>query len=284
MLRRQKTGSVVCPSCGRLVGVGQDVCLNCGRKNPGMWGFAGVLKRLNLDEAATKVIVAGCAALYVLSLVLDPAAIGFQGLFGLLSPGRESLFRLGASGALPVVQAGRWWTVLSAGWLHGGAIHILFNMMWVRQLAPATSMVFGPGRMLVVYLISSVVGFLASSFGGAFLQPLSFLMGGHPYAISVGASAAVFGLLGALVYAGRKGVASQLGRQAWGYALALFVFGLLVPGVDNWAHLGGFVGGYALAAVLNPHRPEGADHVALALGLLVATVASIAMSLIVGLP
>lgn len=247
-----------------------------------MWGFAGALRRLDLEHAATHLIIWGCVVLYVLSLVLQPAAIRFEGIFGLLSPGREALVRLGASGALPVVAAGRWWTVLTAGWLHGGLLHILFNMMWVRQLAPATTHLYGPGRMLLIYLISSVVGFLASSLGGAYLYPLAFVMGGSPYSISVGASAAVFGLLGAMVYAGRRGVAGHLGRQAWGYAIALFVFGLIVPGVDNWAHLGGFVGGFALARWLNPMVPEKLDHTVAAAAILIATLAAIGVSFVVG--
>ena len=259
------------------------MCPHCGRQKPGLWGFAGVLRRLDLEVGATHLIIGGCVVLYVVSLVLQPEAIRFQGLFGLLAPGGEALLRLGASGSLPVVGAGRWWTVLSAGWLHGGLLHILFNMMWVRQLAPATTMLYGPSRMLLVYLVSSVVGFLASSFGGAFLPFLGFVMGGSRYAISVGASAAVFGLLGAMVYAGRRGVASQLGRQAWGYAIALFVFGLVVPGVDNWAHLGGFVGGFALGRVFDPMHPERLDHTVAAGVLLVATLGSIGLSLILGI-
>ena len=246
-----------------------------------MWGFAGVLRKLDLEEGATHLIVWGCVVLYVLSLALAPAAIRFDGLFGLLSPGHEALFRLGASGALPVVAEGRWWTVLSAGWLHGGVLHILFNMMWVRQLAPATTHLYGPGRMLLIYLISSVFGFVASSVGGAYFYWLP-LMGGHPSAISVGASAAVFGLLGAMVYAGRRGVAGHLGRQAWGYAIALFVFGLIMPGVDNWAHLGGFVGGLALARVLDPMVPEKLDHTVAAVAILVATLAAVGVSFVVG--
>lgn len=245
-----------------------------------MWGFAGVLRRLDLDEAATQVIVWGCGALFALSLLLNPAAIGFDSLFGFLSPGGVELVRLGASGALPVVADGRWWTVLSAGWLHGSFIHILFNMMWVRQLAPATTYLYGAGRMLLIYLVSSLVGFLASSFGGAYFYWLP-LMGGHPGSISVGASAAVFGLLGAMVYAGRRGVGAHLGRQAWGYAIALFVFGLVMPGVDNWAHLGGFVGGFALARTLNPMIPEKLDHTVAAIGILIATVAAIGASLVI---
>lgn len=282
MLKRQKTGAVVCPSCGKLVGVNQEVCPYCGRRSPGLWGFAGVLRRFDLEESATPLIIWGCVSLYVLSLVLQPGAIRFEGLFGLLSPGREALFRLGASGALPVVAADRWWTVLTAGWLHGGLLHILFNMMWVRQLAPLTTHMYGPGRMLLIYLVSSVIGFLASSFGGAYFYWLP-LMGGHPGAISVGASAAVFGLLGAVVYAGRRGVATQFGRQAWGYALALFVFGLVMPGVDNWAHLGGFVGGYALARMLNPLVPEKLDHTVAAGAILIATLVAIGASFVIGI-
>ena len=57
----------------------------------------------------------------------------------------------GASGAYPVFGYGRWWTILSAGWLHGGALHILFNMMWVRQIGPAVADIYGAGRMVIIY-------------------------------------------------------------------------------------------------------------------------------------
>ena len=220
----------------------------------------------------------GCGALYVISLLLDTSGIRFGDPLGFLAPSGRSLLALGASGALPVLREGAWWTLLSAGWLHGGLLHILFNMLWVRQLGPATTELYGPGRMLLIYLLASVVGFLASAFGGVFLFFLSFIMGGHPYGISVGASAAVFGLLGAMVYAGRRGVASHLGRQAWGYAVALFIFGLIVPGVDNWAHLGGFVGGYSLGHFFDPTRPEKTDHIVAALVILLLTLGAVAAS------
>ena len=85
-----------------------------------------------------------------------------------------------------------------------------------------------------------------------------------------------------MVYAGRRGIAAHLGRQAWGYAIALFVFGLIVPGVDNWAHLGGFVGGFVLARVLNPMHPEKLDHTVAAAAILVVTLAAIGLSLVLG--
>jgi rhomboid protease GluP len=70
-----------------------------------------------------------------------------------------ALFLFGASGAVPVFQYGRVWTVLSAAWLHAGILHILFNMMAVRQLAPMTTELYGPGRMVIIYTAGAVVGF-----------------------------------------------------------------------------------------------------------------------------
>lgn len=277
MLKRQTSGSAVCPSCGKLVGVNEPKCWSCGRSNPGLWGFGRVLRGLSQNLGPTEIIVWGCGALYVISLLLDISGIRFGDPLGFLAPSGRSLRLLGASGAFPVLREGAWWTLLSAGWLHGGLLHIVFNMMWVRQLGPVTAALYGPGRMLLIYLVSSVVGFFASSVVGVFLSFLSFVMGG-PAVLTVGASAAVFGLLGAMVYAGRRGVASQLGRQAWGYAIVLFVFGLLFPNVDNWAHLGGFLGGYGLGRLFDPMQPEKTDHLIAAMAILVLTVISILVS------
>ncbi|MDH3254070.1 MAG: rhomboid family intramembrane serine protease [Acidobacteriota bacterium] len=278
MFGRQTSGSAVCPSCGKLVGINEARCWNCGRANPGMWGFGRVLRRFGENFGSTDIILWGCGTLYVISLLLDLSGIRFDNLLAFLAPSGRSLLALGASGALPVLGDGAWWTLLSAGWLHGGLLHILFNMLWVRQLGPVTTALYGPGRMLLIYLVSSAAGFAASAFGGVFLSWLAFIMGGHPYSISVGASAAVFGLLGAMVYAERRGVVSHLGRQAWGYAIALFVFGLVLPGVDNWAHLGGFLGGYGLGKLLDPARPERPDHLLMAVALLVMTAVAIIAS------
>ncbi len=134
---------------------------------------------------------------------------------------------------------GHWWTIFSAGWLHGGLIHIVMNLLWVRQLAPVVADVYGPGRAIVIYVISSAVGFTLSSV--AFFFPLGLLRGAQ---LTVGASAPIFGLLGALVCYGRMGGSSMINSQAKSYALMLFLFGLIIPGVDNFAHAGGFVGGY----------------------------------------
>ena len=279
MLRRQTSGSVICTSCGVLVGVSDDTCYNCGRRNPGLWGFAPMLRALGGDMGFVPFVIGTCVVLYVLTLVASQGNIGMGGLFSLFSPSRQALFLFGASGAVPVFAADRWWTVLSAGWLHGSALHILFNMMWVRQLAPATADLYGPGRMVIIYTAAGVAGFALSSVAGEFLPNLFFLRGGQ---FTVGASAPIFGLLGALVYYGRRGGSSMVGSQALSYALMLGVFGFIMPGIDNYAHAGGFGGGYLAAMLLDPLKPERIDHIAIAVVCLAASILSIVWSVIHG--
>jgi rhomboid protease GluP len=273
---RQKWGSVVCPSCGNLVGVNDERCFNCGRWNPGLWGFAPVLSRLGRDLGFTQFVMGACIILYFLSLVADAQGISMGG-FNFLAPSVQSLFLFGASGFIPVFRYGRWWTFLTAGWLHAGLLHILFNMMWIRQLAPATSEMYGASRMVIIYTIAGVTGFAASTLSGAFIP----FLGGAGF--TVGASAPIFGLLGALVYYGRRTGSSIVGDQAKSWAIALFVFGFIFRGVDNWAHLGGFAGGYAAAKFLDPLRPERLDHLVGALVCLALTGIAIAFSIVDGL-
>jgi rhomboid protease GluP len=282
MFKRQTSGSVVCASCGSLVGVNDDRCYNCGRRNPGLWGYAPLVRALGRDFGFVNLITIVSVTLYVASLLLSGTNIRMQGLFGLLAPSLESLFLFGASGAVPVFTFGRWWTVLSATWLHGSLLHILFNMLWVRQLAPATAELYGAGRLVIIYVVSGVVGFMMSTLAGAYLGwlPIPFLRGAQ---FTVGASASVFGLLGALVYYGRRTGSSVVGSQALGYAMMLGIFGLIMPGIDNYAHAGGFVGGYLAAQWLDPLKPERIDHLVVALACLVATFLALAASILHGL-
>ncbi len=279
MLRRPRTGSTLCPSCGKLVGVNDEVCLNCGRKRPGMWGLTAVLRNLGKDMGFVQAVIVGTAFLYVAMLVVDPGGIRMGGLFSIGSPSTQSLLRFGAAGAYPVFGLHRWWTLLSAGWLHGGLLHIGFNLYWIRMLAPETAELYGAGRMVIVYTISSIAGFLLSSVVGLLLP---FLGGAG---LTVGASAPILGLLGAMVYYGRRVGSSTVGRQAWYYAVFMLAFGFLMPGrVDNWAHIGGFAGGYLGGMLVDPRQPETGNQVAVAVVCLVLTLASIVASLVVPVP
>jgi rhomboid protease GluP len=260
-----------------LVGVRDERCYNCGARNPSLWGFAPLVRRLGSDLGFVTLLTGGCVVLYVVSLLLSGGVGGGGGPLGLLSPSRTSLFLLGASGAIPVLGAGRWWTVLSAAWLHANLLHLLFNVLWVRQLAPATAELYGPGRLVIIYTVSAITGFSLSTLAGVFLP----MFGGAQF--TVGASAPIFGLLGALVYYGRRGGSHMASSQAMTYAVVLFVFGFIMPGVDNYAHAGGFGGGWLAGRVLDPLEAERLDHLVAAVACLALSVLSVAASVVTGL-
>lgn len=278
MFQRQTSGSVVCPNCGRLVGVQDAKCLSCGRANPSLWGWAPALNRLGRDFGFTQLVIGGCVAMYLLTLVYAPDQIRMSGLM-FLAPGQEPLFLFGMSGAAPVFGAGRWWTILSAAWLHGGLLHILLNMMWIRQLTPVMAETFGVARLTIIYTVSSAAGFLLTSVLA--LLPLPGVLQGA--SATIGASAPLLGLFGALFCYGHRTGNRYIGQQLTQTLIMIVGFGLLVPGVDNWAHVGGFAGGYLAARLLDPLRGERQEHLIAALVCLVAMAASIVVSYLDGL-
>ena len=273
MFKRQREGSVICTSCGVLVGVNDPTCYNCGRRNPGLWGYGPALRRLGTDLGFVNIVTMGTVVLYVLSLVMSR-----EGMSVGLGPADYALRILGASGAVPVFIMGWWWTVLTAGWLHGGILHIFFNVLWIRQLGPEIANLYGAGRMIIIYTFAGIVGFTMSSVMG--LLPIPFF--GAP--LTVGASASIFGFLGALVHYGRRTGSSHIGQAGLQYALFMGIMGFVFRGVDNAAHLGGFVGGYLASWFLDPLKPERIDHIAIAVMCLVATFAAIVWTVISALP
>ncbi|MBM3280627.1 MAG: rhomboid family intramembrane serine protease [Candidatus Handelsmanbacteria bacterium] len=230
--------AILCPSCRKLIDSTEPRCPFCGQLRPGMWGFTSTLRRLGVEIDFSKLIVIVCAVLYVLALIVEPSAIfRTQGMMNFLAPGRQASVWFGMTGSLLVFDYGYWWTLITAIYLHGNLLHIFFNMMWVRQLGPLVEDLFGPYRLFVIFTVAGVTGFLFSSFSGT------------PF--TLGASGSIFGLLAAAIVYGRRQGSSLFTLQFLQWAVILFVFGFIFPGVDNWAHLGGFVGGYATAFVFS---------------------------------
>jgi rhomboid protease GluP len=279
VFQRRTTGSVVCPSCGSLVGVRDDKCYTCGRSNPGLWGFGPALRQIGADFRFTPLVVGTCVTLWVITLLMSGAGIRTGNIMSALSPSTPVLFIFGASGALPVFGYGRWWTVLSAGWLHAGLLHVAMNMYWLWQMGPAITDLFGAARTVIIYTVGGVAGFALSSLAGNFLQSMPFL---QTAGFTVGASAPLFGLIGALYHYGRTS-SSAVKQQATFIMVQAVIFGLLIPGIDNYAHLGGFAGGYFTSAFLNPLTRERGDHVIIAVACLVASALSVIASVITGL-
>lgn len=277
MFQRKRTGSTLCPSCGRLVGVADPECLNCGRKNPGMWGLTKFLHRFGQGEGFASIIIVGTAFLYLATLVVDPQNVRMGGLFSFGGPSQEALLRFGATGIYPAQVLGRWWTLLSAGWLHAGVLHIAFNLYWVRLLVPETAELYGIGRTVILYTWSSVFAFALSS-----IVPPFHVVGGAD--VTIGASAPICGLLGAMVYYGRRAGSRWVRERAWQMALSTIVLGFMLPQVNNLAHLGGFAGGFIGGKILDPLKPERGNHQAIALFSILATIAAIVLSLVVPIP
>jgi rhomboid protease GluP len=280
VLNRRTEGSVVCPGCGALVGVRDEKCYTCGRSNPGLWGFAPALRGIAQNFAFAQMVIGACVLLWVITLLMSGSSIGRDGLLNALSPSTGVLILFGASGELPVFLLGRWWTVLSAGWLHAGLLHIGMNMYWVWQMGPAFTELFGPARTVIIYTAGGVAGFTLSSLAGEYFPRLPLLTAAQ---ITIGASAPVFGLIGALYHYGRSG-SSMAKQMALSIMVQALIFGLIVPGIDNYAHIGGFAGGYLTSSVLNPlSTRERGDHMIIALVCIVATIVSIAVSILHGL-
>jgi rhomboid protease GluP len=282
VLNRRTSGSVVCPSCGSLVGVRDDKCYSCGRSNPGLWGFGPALRAIGADFGFAPLVIGSCSVTYALMLLASGSGLQVAGgAMSFLVPSQQAMLMFGASGAFPVFVQGHWWTLLTASWLHGSFLHILFNMMWVRDLGPALVEMIGAPRTVIVYIVSGICGFLLSSAMPYSPVPIPFF-GGAP--LTLGASASVLGLLGALLHYGRKSGSRLIHSTALNYVLILFVMGLFMRGVDNTAHLGGFLGGYGVSALFNPLTREKGDHLIIALVLLAATFLALVYSVFTALP
>jgi rhomboid protease GluP len=147
-------------------------------------------------------------------------------------------------------------------------------------LAPATADLYGPGRMVIIYIAGGVAGFTLSSVAGEFFPPLFILSGGR---FTVGASASISGLIGAVLAYGHRSGSGMARSYAMQNVLMLLIMGFLFPGIDNYAHLGGFGGGYLTARMLDPLKAERIDHLAIAVGLLAASILSMVASVIHGI-
>jgi rhomboid protease GluP len=255
--------SMLCPNCRKLISSDEPSCPYCGLSNPGLHNTFGVIRKLFFAVEPVKLLIIVNAVLYVLSLLLEPGSIFTSGgAFDFLSPSNKSLFLLGATGTIPVFQFHRFWTLISASFLHGSILHILFNMMALYQLGPFILREFGFYRFMNIYIITGIAGFVVS------------LLFGVPF--TIGASASLCGLIGAVLYYGksRGGYYGQaIYKQAMGWVIGLIVFGVLVSGINNWAHGGGLLSGILLAFLLgyNDQKQENAWHKLLAYACILVT-------------
>ena len=143
----------------------------------------------------------------------------------------------------PLVAGGEYWRLLSSVFLHIGIMHLALNSIGLLIYGMLLERAFGSARFVLIYIAAGLAGSTASFVA-------------NPLAISAGASGAIFGLLGALAACfltgrGPLGRGSRHDAAGIGVLVAInLAFGLMVPGIDNWAHIGGLVMGFALGGVL----------------------------------
>jgi len=246
--------AILCPRCRRLVGSEEAVCSWCGTsRSASWWQFLNWSRGAMDGDWLVKALITANVLYFALSLVLS-ASTGGSG--GFLSPGQTSLMLLGATGTYPIDHFGRYWSLVSANYLHGGLLHLIFNLMALKQIAPTVSGEYGASRMFTIYTLAGVIGYVVSYLAGV------------PF--TIGASAAVCGLIGSLLYYGKSrggAYGSSVYREVSGWVISLFIFGLIFPGINNWVHGGGILGGIIVAALLgyNERRRENNFDHALAL-------------------
>lgn len=179
---------------------------------------------------------------YVTYFMIASSVLVYIGQMLTQTPGGSDLLtNLGAKVNSAII-AGQYWRLLTPMWLHGSLLHIAFNMYALFIFGANLERAYGHGRFLLLYLLSGFAG-----------NVISFMMSPTP---SIGSSTAIFGLIaaqGVFLYQNRK-----LIRNAQGMLInTLTIAGInlvlgLSPGIDNWGHLGGLIGGLAFAWSAGP--------------------------------
>ncbi len=152
----------------------------------------------------------------------------------------------------PLIAGGEYWRLFTAMFLHVGMMHLLFNSFGLLIFGRMVERIYGHGRFISIYILAGLSGSVASYLFNAI-------------SIGAGASGAIFGVLGALgaFFLARRDMLGDMGRQnligiAVIAAINLFI-GAVTPGIDNWAHMGGLVMGFALGFAFAPryqYMPE----------------------------
>jgi rhomboid protease GluP len=229
--------SLLCPNCKKLISISEKKCPYCGTGNPAAWWKNNIFTRgFNNPYLLVKFNI----GIYVISLLLNPKGFGLAlNPLTFLAPSGQILELLGATGKVPIDVYQRYWTLIAASYLHGGILHIFFNMAAFRQLGLLVAREYGVHRMFIIYTLGGVIGFFISYLASV------------PW--TIGASASVCSLAGALLYYGksRGGVYGRtLYKQIGIWVIILFLFGIMVPVINNWGHGGGIAAGIGLGFLL----------------------------------
>ncbi|MBI3447579.1 MAG: rhomboid family intramembrane serine protease [Acidobacteria bacterium] len=272
--------SKMCRECRALIPASAGTCPECGARTAHIQsgGVGRALAHLlPFEPSVSMLLVTAFFALYLVGFFVsvrlgsEPGTAETTPFAALMNLDSRALIMTGANYG-PLSARGEPWRLLTAIFLHAGILHILFNTWALRTIGPLIENLYGPRKMFVLYLATGVLSNVASLWwhGLRLLQ--------------VGASGAIFGLIGVgVVYGLRRGDAlgQMLRSQLMSWAIYGVVMGFLLH-ADNAAHIGGFLAGAAMAYVVpdaDVHRGSGWERfwtVLSALGL-VASVGAFAL-------
>ena len=229
----------MCPACRALVDRKAAVCPFCGERLSAV-ASAGLGRMISLvlpeQGRITILLLTANVFLYALTWVASIRELGgeMDGRSLLGSIDGYTLVRFGAKYG-PLIALGEWWRLVTPIFLHGGLLHLGMNSWVLYDLGPAVEALYGRQKFLVLYVLTGIAGAAAS-----------FLW--RPFSISIGASGAIFGLIGSMIaygYRNRRTVADPVRNMFVKWAIYALLFGFIVPGLDNAAHIGGLVAGMA---------------------------------------
>jgi rhomboid protease GluP len=234
----------MCPQCRAFISSDDKTCPYCNEAigpSAGAIGPQDALASMIPDHATiTLLFLLLNAGFWIASVMISSNQGNGNALMGLDT---RTLILLGAKWRPEIVFSGQWWRLLTAGFLHGGLVHLFMNGMSLYQIGRHCEDFLGPARLFLIYIFSTVAGF-----------GLSLLI--SPGSLSVGASAAIAGLVGAMYASSRfPGSPTAQGKKLYGYwTLGLLLFGFLgnlseQMRIDNAAHIGGWLGGYLLVTL-----------------------------------
>ncbi|HJZ64515.1 MAG TPA: rhomboid family intramembrane serine protease [Candidatus Acidoferrum sp.] len=236
----------LCPACGALVGVSATRCHECGTSL--RFSLAAITKNLPVFSGMTNPVSTTLLglnfflfAIQLMFTIQAGEAGGFNILWHMNDP---ASIKLGAVYPYPIFLDHQWWRVITAMFLHGGLIHIGFNMMALMQFGPAVEELYGSPRFLFLYTFTGAVGFLLSALRGHY---------------SLGASGALLGIMGAiLAITTKRGGAYMKDLRSRLISSLVFLFAIGLFGflrIDNWAHGGGLAAGFVLGKIFVDREP-----------------------------
>lgn len=227
----------MCPQCRAFITTKDRVCPYCGEKvGP---------RAIDLRNSGQTLMGFIPSARFVTVMIL---LVDFALFVGTLLGG-EGLFQAGAERGFEVFRLHQWYRLITAGFLHGGWLHILMNAWVLYDLGAQVEEIYGPPRLIVFFSLSNFFGYLLS----AYLK--------SPMSASVGSSAGIFGLIGAMIALGVR-TRTSMGQSIRALYIRWAIYGLLfglLPGIDNTAHLGGLAAGFAAAYAAGTPRVTGSN-------------------------